>query len=126
MDSQKKLSYAFIILFTISTFFPIVASVVNRKGISIFAGISDVGIALGCFVLYALLTVKIKKVDGAEGKSRKIMQYAAASPLILICIFFIGVDIRWDILLLGLGWRFWLLIMAIPLLVAGVGPGNRQ
>jgi hypothetical protein len=117
----QKLSITFIILFTISTIFPIIASVINKDGVAMNAGYYDVGIALICFVIYASLVIRIKQPGAAVVvRSQKIIQYIAIAPLILICLYFIRVDISWQILLIGLGWRFWLLVMAVPYLVEGL------
>jgi len=85
------------------------------------AGYYDVGIALICFIIYVLLAARIKQTAAAvANRSQRIIQYIAIAPLILICFYFIKVDINWQILLIGLGWRFWLLVMTVPYLVEGL------
>jgi hypothetical protein len=122
----QKLSITFIILFTISTLFPIIASIINKEGAVMNAGYYDVGIALLCFVIFVLLAMRIKQTNAnIATRSQKIIQYIATAPLILICLYFIKVDINWQILLIGLGWRFWLLVMAVPYLVEGLGGDER-
>jgi hypothetical protein len=102
-------------------FFPIIASAMNRSNnILEIAGFFDVAIAILCFVLFAALyNINAKHVDDKIiSGTKKIVEYIAIVPLILIALYLSGLTINWAILLIGLGWRFWLLIMAIPYIIA--------
>ncbi len=118
---NKQLGVLFIVLFSISLLFPIVAAVFNtRNEVSLTAGILDVAIAFFCFLLYVLLTA----VNGKPTepvilmKIQKLTEYLVAAPLVLISLFFLSIQVNWVVLLIGLGWRWWLLIMALPYLVS--------
>ena len=40
---------------------------------------------------------------------------AAYAPLLLLVLFFLLADrVQWDVLLIGLAWRAWLLLYALP------------
>ena len=118
---NRRSGIAFIFLFTVSALFPIIACAINT-GNKIFriAGFFDIAIALLCFVLFvALHNINVKHVDdNVISRSKKIVEYLAIIPLILIALYLSGLKINWAILLIGLGWRFWLLIMAIPYIIA--------
>ena len=118
---NRRLGMAFIFLFTISALFPIIASEMNRSNdILEIAGFFDVAIAISCFILFAIFyKINTKDIDDKIiRRTKKIVEYLATIPLILIVLYLTGVKTRWDILLIGLGWRFWLLIMAIPYIIA--------
>jgi hypothetical protein len=53
-------------------------------------------------------------------KTYKISQYIFTLPLLLIVLFLIKLELNWQVLLIGLGWRSWLLLMALPHLVASL------
>ncbi len=118
---QKQSGRLFIVLFVLSSLFPIFASIINKDGrIFKFAGYFDVLIAVLCFLLYVKITLAKEQYDAIPviTKARKLTEYAASLPLILILLYFFNIEVNWTILLIGLGWRFWLLILIIPHLVA--------
>jgi len=50
-----------------------------------------------------------------------------AVPLLLLVIFFLaGPDVRWDILLVGLAWRGWLLMYSLPAMLAMLWPADSK
>jgi hypothetical protein len=49
--------------------------------------------------------------------TKKIVEYIAIIPLVLIVLYLSGLKINWAILLIGLGWKFWLLLMVIPYII---------
>jgi hypothetical protein len=118
---NRRLGIAFIFLFAVSVLFPIIASVMNKSDhVLKIPGFFDVAIAISCFMLFAALyMINAKQIDDKIiTRTKKIVEYIATIPLILIVLYFSGVKINWEILLIGLGWRFWLLIMAIPYIIA--------
>ena len=120
---NRGLGIAFIFLFTVSLLFPVIASVANKSGkVLKIPGIFDVAIALTCFIVFMVLYIKhAKHIDGEViARTKKNIEYIAITPLILIALYLIRVNLRWEILLIGLGWRSWLLIMATPYLVAAL------
>src|SRR6476619_6043390 len=110
---NRRLGVAFIFLFTVSILFPIIVSVMAKSdAVLIIPGFFDVAIAISCFILFAILyKITAKDIDDKIlRRTKKIVEYIAAIPLILIVLYLTGVKTRWDILLIGLGWRFWLLV----------------
>ena len=123
VEKMKKINtllcILFIVLFSVSMLFPVVASVVNKSGAILAIGYFDVAIAFLCFLVFFLLVLNGRRDDPhITYKARLITEYIVTVPLILIALYFIGIEVNWEILLIGLGWRFWLLIMAVPYLVA--------
>ena len=115
----NHIATTFLVLFFVSVMFPIVASITNLKGEVKTEGYFDVAVAIICFILFISLTMKVGKVkeDAVLAKAQKIFGYLAGIPLALIAIFFLGVTLNWMILLIGLGWRFWLIVSALPYLI---------
>ena len=85
-----------------------------------YLGYLDVAIAFFCFLIFVLLSIINRKQKDiiTTSKAQKITEYVSTIPLILISLYLIGVKLNWDILLIGIGWRFWLLIIALPYLVS--------
>ena len=119
---NKIIGIIFIISFFISTLFPIVAGVsnMNENAKIGYLGYLDVAIAFFCFLIFVLLSIINRKQKDiiTTSKAQKITEYVSTIPLILISLYLIGVKLNWDILLIGIGWRFWLLIIALPYLVS--------
>jgi hypothetical protein len=85
-------------------------------------GYVDVAIALFCFITFLLLSLVTgqQKEPALRLKAQKITEYIIALPLLLIALYLAGIKINWDILLIGIGWRLWLLITALPSLLAAL------
>lgn len=118
--SNKTLGIIFLVSFLISVLFPVVASVMNKKGEVMTAGYYDVAIAFICFLLFILLygiNRESKNNPEVMAKAQQITDYICSIPLLLIGLYFIQIDLNWPILLIGLGWRFFLLITALPYLI---------
>lgn len=118
---NRFLALAFLVSFSLSLLFPIIASIVNKKGdILVTAGIFDVSVAAICVSLFVLLYKRHAKALSMPViiKSQKAAAYICTAPLVLISIYFAGPAINWPVLLIGLGWRFWLLISALPYVFA--------
>jgi hypothetical protein len=86
----------------------------------VIAGSFDVEIALGCFILFFILRmINSKNIDEKIiTRTKRIVEYIAAIPVILVVLYFAGITINWTVLLIGLAWRFWLLVMALPYIIA--------
>ena len=84
------------------------------------AGSFDVEIALGCFILFFIRRmINSKNIDEKIiTRTKRIVEYIAAIPVILVVLYFAGITINWTVLLIGLAWRFWLLVMALPYIIA--------
>jgi hypothetical protein len=126
---QRRLALLFCLSFAVSALFPIVASITNRSGkVLLRVGSVDVGIAFLTFLLFVALTTVAKKPADVVSLSRaqRINEYLVSLPLLLIALYFLGVDVNWEILLIGIGWRLWLLAMAIPYVVAALNKPAEQ
>jgi hypothetical protein len=53
----------------------------------------------------------------STGKLHKALQFSSSVPLLLLVLFFTGIKLNWEILLVGLAWRYWLFLSALPFLV---------
>jgi hypothetical protein len=104
-------------LFGVSTMFPIVAAVVQPDPSPLWAGITDVALAiLICVCGFTIATRAAERFDDRVVRSAfRIYRTGATALLVLICVFFVvGDRIGWHILLPGLAWRAWLLAWVLP------------
>lgn len=107
--------------FAVSTAMPIVASLVSARP-PLWGGILDVALAVAVVAggLGLMATAKGPFDDGTIRTAYRIYRGLAAVPLVLLAVFFvIGNAIKWDVLLIGLAWRAWLLLEVLPAAVAG-------
>ncbi len=107
-----------LVLFVISTAFPVVAGLVRAEDLPSWLGLVDVSLAL-VFVIavFALDGMNKQKVsEQVIQVSYRIYRAMGTLPLILLVIFFLaGSAIRWEILLPGLAWRTWIFIYMLPI-----------
>ena len=117
----RRISKLTSLLLALSTLIPIWAAA--RPGEpSIVAGVIDVVLAALLFVLLVLLYRKRHAVtQSARAESYEIYRWLAVLPLCLFPIYLTGVPLKWDVLLIGLGWRSWYLVMVLPYLVVATG-----
>jgi len=113
---------AFIFLFAISTAFPILAALRQDPATS-FLGLLDVAVA----ALVVLLGFTIEALsrpavtDAHRATAWWILRSGAGFMLLLLIIFFVQPGLfRWEILLVGLAWRAWLLVWVLPAIIAAV------
>lgn len=106
---RRKAAFAIVLLFSMSTAFPIVASVIDVTSQRVL-GYLDVCIAVILVVLsiYLIMKRKDKKIR-LSNRLFNIYKAMASIPLVLMVIYFLDLGIKWDILLIGLAWRFWLI-----------------
>ena len=104
-------------VFGVSTLFPLVAGIVPAGLLPSWVGIVDVGLA----IILVILMLVLVGLAGSSIQSR-VKQFAyevyrgAASLLIvlLIAYFVFGNEINWNVLLIGLAWRAWVLFYSLP------------
>jgi len=117
----KQRAVIFLATFGVSLLFPILGSVLNRQGeVLPVAGSLDVLVAFAAFAAFVFLSAAGKH-QGREGLGEpllRLLPYISSVPLLLIGLYFLGVRLNWEILLIGLGWRYWLLLSALPYLLA--------
>jgi hypothetical protein len=118
---MKQARYKFFVLFNIvflsSLVFPIVASITHIGAFSI---------VMYCEICFAVLLITLAlgihlRKSRKEIKPRKttiiIFRICVLLPMLLILLYMTGLTIRWDILLIGFGWRACLLSIVIEELV---------
>lgn len=114
---------AFVVLFAVSTAFPVIASLLPPSGISTTLGAIDVLVAAVVVALgFAIENAARDRVgDDDRRVAWQVVRVLATIPLLLLIVFFVRADIvRWDVLLVGLAWRTWLLLWVLPSVVAMV------
>jgi hypothetical protein len=63
--------------------------------------------------------------DGTIRTAFRVYRGLAAVPLVLLAVFFVAAGaIKWDVLLVGLAWRAWLLVEVLPAAIAGWRAGS--
>jgi hypothetical protein len=105
------------IIFALSTAFPILASLFTRGRPAVWIGILDVSIALVLIVIAGALVARTRAaLDPAVfEESGRLYRAGANVLLVLLMLFFAAGDrIDWQVLLVGLAWRAWLLAYALP------------
>ncbi len=113
-NDKKTAANVFLFLFSLSVLFPIAGAVFNKNDKITALGYTDVVVAFLCFLSFLFLSARHRQTDVAvRARAQQLSEYISAAALVLIALFLIGVRLRWDILLLGLGWRYWLM-MALP------------
>ena len=125
--SGVALARAYVALFVLSTAFPVAASLMPADAISRAMGVSDVAVAL-VLLATGIYVVSLKPPASPETDRRAVAWYkhAGAVPIILLAIFFVaGSLVRWEILLVGLAWRAWLLMYTLPAALALLRPAVR-
>lgn len=113
-------SQIFTCLLSISFLFPIIGCVPELSGnFPPIMGVIDVSIAFLCFSFYLYLykTHSNKSRDFPARKMVNLMSEIMNIPLLLLLMYFLGAKLEWEVLLIGLGWRFWLLLQCLAYLV---------
>jgi hypothetical protein len=113
----KKLIRFALASFGLSLIFPVVASLIPAEQLPQWVGLLDVGVAITTMVfMLAVTAVADKKIADVDRQQAYQITLALSHLLLaLLVIFFVaGGLIRWNVLLPGLAWRFWLLFYALP------------
>jgi hypothetical protein len=114
----QQLSVATVVCLFLSTLVPIWASLTPGEPHPAAAVIDGVLVVLlvGLLcVLYVRNRTAVTRDDRAN--SFDICRWIASVPLLLFVIYALGVKLKWDVLLIGLGWRTWYLVTVLPFLV---------
>lgn len=114
--TRVALARAYVVLFIVSTAFPVAASLMPEDAISRVMGVLDVTVA---FVLVATGITIVSRTPPATAETERRAvgwyRHAGIVPIVLLITFFLaGSHVRWDILLIGLAWRAWLLMYTLP------------
>jgi hypothetical protein len=117
LSKRSRPLTATVTLLILSTLIPIWAAITPGEPATT-AGIIDVALAALLFLQLALLYRKRHAVtEGARARSYEICRWLALFPLLLFLIYLSGASVKWDVLLIGLGWRCWYLVTVLPYLV---------
>ena len=118
MRSNRSLAIATAIVFGISTIFPVVASLVrDASSLPRIVGVMD---GVPAFVLVVMAMVLWVRTQGKVTRESEDTAYRAyrvlihAIILLLLVFFLFGDRIAWNIGLVGLAWRAWLLFYTLP------------
>jgi hypothetical protein len=120
-DSTRSLGRVCILLFAVSTAFPVVAGFRNTQTPSRWLGLADVGVA--ALLLAVTFTVagrgRSKVSDDDRLVAFRVSQALfSAIPILRIGFFIAGDRIDWQVLIVGLAWRGWLLLYTLPYLIS--------
>jgi hypothetical protein len=119
--SLRLLARVCVVLFAVSTAFPIVAGILHLAQPPRWLGVGDVVVAAALFIAVATLTARAKNVVTDRHRiaaSRLSQVVLGAIPVLIAAYFVVGPRIDWTVLTLGLAWRGWLLLYTLPFLVA--------
>lgn len=131
-DRTRSLGRVCIVLFAVSTAFPAVAGVRNTETPSRWLGVADVVVA--ALLLLVAIGVASKHRGRLSDNDRVIafrvsQALLAVIPALLIIFFIAGNRIDWQVLVVGLAWRGWLLLYTLPYLVSAMNsspPASRR
>jgi hypothetical protein len=119
--STRWLGRLCILLFAVSTAFPVVAGFRNTDTPSRWLGLADVGVA--AVLLGVAFTVVSRARSRVSNDDRLIAFRVSQSlfsviPVLLTGFFVAGDRIDWQVLIVGLAWRGWLLLYTLPYLIS--------
>lgn len=127
--SLRTLARICVALFAISSAFPVTAAVLNRDRPPLWLGIADLAIAAILFCAAAALATRARSAvtDRHRLDSLRAAQWViAVIPVLLVAFFAFGSRVNWTVLLIGIGWRSWLLLYTLPFLAAGLAGGSNE
>jgi hypothetical protein len=115
-------------VFCVSTIFPVVAALVRDA--SLLPRVVGVIDGILAFTLVAMAMVLYARTQGKVTKEAEAAAYRAYRVLIhvivvlLLLFFFFGDRIAWNIGLVGVAWRAWLLFYTLPAWYAAFNPAS--
>jgi hypothetical protein len=118
MRSLRSLAIATAIVFCVSTVFPVVASLSRDAGsLPRIVGVID---GILAFILVGMAMVLWARTQGRVTTDAEAAAYRGYRVLIHVIIvllaafFLLGDQIAWNIGLVGIAWRSWLLLYTLP------------
>ncbi|MDP9322267.1 MAG: hypothetical protein M3P13_01425 [Acidobacteriota bacterium] len=120
-EPTRSLGRLCFLLFAVSTAFLVVAGVRNTETPSRWLGLADVGVAaLLVTVAFTVASRARSKVSDTDRLIAFRVSQALLSviPVLLIAFFIAGDRINWQVLIVGLAWRGWLLLSTLPYLIS--------
>lgn len=123
MPSTRALGWALIEVGTVSTAFPIIASLLSADQLPSIVGLVDVALG-GVFVLLAFWVdarARPLVTEAHRLKAFRIVRTGSAALLVLLAMYFVSpASVSWTVLLVGLAWRAWLGIWVLPSVLAAI------
>ncbi|MFL6352300.1 MAG: hypothetical protein ACJ74Z_10690 [Bryobacteraceae bacterium] len=120
---RSRVALGWLVALTLSTLFPVIASVLRLHPMPRWVGIADVCIAAALLVS----AVWLSRFPGQDvSEEDKHYGYSCdhallKAPLVLLAAFFLfRTRVDWTVLLCGLAWRAWLLSDIAPRLIASL------
>jgi hypothetical protein len=113
-------------LFGISTCFPLVAAVLNSPDPPRALGLADVAAAAALVTFAGILHVRARHLvtdHDLVWAWRAMRHVMSIIPILLIVFFLAGPRISWQVLVIGLAWRFWMFAAVLPEIAAARGSG---
>ena len=118
MNSDRSLAIATAVMFCVSTAFPVIAAIFpDVATVSSTVGVLDGILAFALVILAMVLQVRTQgKVtkEAHEAAYRAYRMLIHAILVLLVVFFLFGDRIAWNIGLVGLAWRAWLLLYTLP------------
>ena len=128
MRSLRSLAIATAVVFSVSTVFPVVASL-SRDADSLprVVGVMD---GILAFILVGMAMILWARTQGKVTKDAEAAAYRGYRVLmhviiVLLVVFFLfGDRVAWNVGLVGIAWRSWLLLYALPAWYAALRPAE--
>ena len=118
MWSDRSLAIATAVMFGISTVFPVVAALSSdAAALPRIVGVADGILAFALVILAMILHVRTQAKVTRDAQEAAYRAYRVLMHVILalLAVFFLfGDRIAWNIGLVGLAWRAWLLLYTLP------------
>lgn len=116
-------------LFVTSCLFPVAASLLRGVRLPGWIGIADVVVAAVLILVVMAIVAKQPSPFAGSVVASGFRAYRSLANgfLVLLVLFFVAGDsINWNILLPGLAWRAWLLVLVLPSWLSGWHTGDRS
>ena len=123
MLRPATLGRAFIEVFAVSTAFPVIAALLEPGLIPQVMGLLDVAIAGIAVVLGFALDGRVRAdvTEADRAAAYRVLRRGGVVVLVLLGVFFLVPNLfAWDVLVIGLAWRAWLIIWVLPAVVASL------
>lgn len=118
MRSLRSLAIATAVVFCISTAFPVVAALLrDAAALPRIVGVMDGVLAFALVIMAMALWARTQGRVTADANDATYRAYRLLIHVImglLVVFFLFGDRIAWNIGLIGLGWRAWLLMYTLP------------
>jgi len=128
VNRERTLAVLGVALLVVSTAFPVAASVLRMKKPPTWIGVLDISVAGALMVVAFVTTARAGGRIDARVKEVSYRAYRASSnalPLLIAAFLLLGDRLQWDVLVIGLAWRTWVLWYALPAWISLWQAGER-